>query len=79
MQSKRPRRGSKEHVGGFAVSRLLEGKEKRPRQGLSSIMSSTKKSLVLSIIDFLNKSLEDGSIRTDDKEGIEVAGASGRV
>lgn len=38
----------------------------------TNIMSSTQK-LVLSIIDFLNKSIEDGTIKQDDREGLEVA------
>jgi small glutamine-rich tetratricopeptide repeat-containing protein alpha len=34
---------------------------------------SSKQKLVLSIIDFLNKSIEDGTVKQDDKEGLEVA------
>ena len=30
--------------------------------------------LVLSIIDFLNGAIEDGTVKTDDREGLEVAG-----
>ncbi|KZV63138.1 hypothetical protein PENSPDRAFT_590381, partial [Peniophora sp. CONT] len=33
----------------------------------------TKKRLVLSIIDFLNSSLADGTVKEDDKESLEVA------
>ena len=41
----------------------------------STTMSSevTKKRLVLSIIDFLNSSLADGTVKEDDKESLEVA------
>jgi small glutamine-rich tetratricopeptide repeat-containing protein alpha len=35
-------------------------------------MSSQQK-LVLSIIDFLNKSIEDGTVKQDDREGLEIA------
>ena len=37
---------------------------------------SSKQRLVLSIIDFLNQSIEDGTIKQDDKESLEVASAS---
>ncbi|KIK26557.1 hypothetical protein PISMIDRAFT_261897 [Pisolithus microcarpus 441] len=36
-------------------------------------MADRKQQLVLSIIDFLNKSIEDGTIKQDDREGLEVA------
>ncbi|CAE6346619.1 unnamed protein product [Rhizoctonia solani] len=36
-------------------------------------MAEKKQKLVLSIIEFLETSITDGSIKTDDKEGIEVA------
>ncbi|KAH7883870.1 putative stress-induced protein STI1 [Phlebopus sp. FC_14] len=36
-------------------------------------MADKKQQLVLSIIDFLNESINDGTVRTDDKEGLEVA------
>ncbi|KAB5593004.1 Hsc70 cochaperone (SGT) [Ceratobasidium theobromae] len=36
-------------------------------------MSDKKQKLVLSIIDFLETSISDGSIKSDDKEGIEIA------
>jgi small glutamine-rich tetratricopeptide repeat-containing protein alpha len=39
-------------------------------------MSEAKQSLVLSIIDFLNQSILDGTIKADDKESLEVAGQS---
>lgn len=39
-----------------------------------SIMSEKNQRLVLSILDFLNKSIEDGTVKSDDKEGLEVAG-----
>ena len=35
-----------------------------------------KKTLVFSILDFLKTSVEDGSIKGDDKEGVDVASAS---
>ena len=38
-------------------------------------MSEKQQRLVLSIIDFLNKSINDGTVREEDKEGLEVAGA----
>ena len=38
-------------------------------------MSEKQQSLVLAIIDFLNQSMEDGTVKQDDKEGLEVAGA----
>jgi hypothetical protein len=34
---------------------------------------SNKQKLVLSIIDFLNKSIQDGTVKQDDREGLEVA------
>jgi hypothetical protein len=34
---------------------------------------SSKQKLVLSIIDFLNKSIQDGTVKQDDREGLEVA------
>ncbi|KIO02396.1 hypothetical protein M404DRAFT_148114 [Pisolithus tinctorius Marx 270] len=36
-------------------------------------MADRKQQLVLSIIDFLNKSIDDGTIKQDDREGLEVA------
>ncbi|KAF5375174.1 hypothetical protein D9758_000040 [Tetrapyrgos nigripes] len=36
-------------------------------------MSEKQQRLVLSIIDFLNQSISDGTIKSDDKESIEVA------
>jgi hypothetical protein len=36
-------------------------------------MADKKQKLVLSIIEFLETSITDGSIKGDDKEGIEVA------
>lgn len=35
---------------------------------------SQQQKLVLSIIDFLNKSIADGTVKQDDKESLEVAG-----
>ena len=37
-------------------------------------MSEKHQRLVLSIIDFLNQSINDGTIRDEDKEGLDVAG-----
>lgn len=37
---------------------------------------SNKQRLVLSILDFLNQSIEDGTVKQDDKESLEVASAS---
>jgi hypothetical protein len=38
-------------------------------------MTDKKQQLVLSIIDFLNKSIDDGTVKQDDREGLEVASA----
>ena len=35
----------------------------------------SQQKLVYAIIEFLNKSLEDGTVKQDDKEGLEVASA----
>lgn len=37
-------------------------------------MSEKQQQLVLSIIDYLNQSIADGTVKQDDKEGLEVAG-----
>ena len=37
---------------------------------------SDKQRLVLSIIDFLNKSIQDGTVKQDDQESLEVASKS---
>ncbi|KAI0336174.1 hypothetical protein GY45DRAFT_586782 [Cubamyces sp. BRFM 1775] len=37
---------------------------------------SSKQRLVLSIIDFLNQSIQDGTVKQDDKESLEVASTS---
>ena len=34
---------------------------------------SNKQRLVLSIIDFLNQSIQDGTVKQDDQESLEVA------
>jgi small glutamine-rich tetratricopeptide repeat-containing protein alpha len=39
----------------------------------SQVMATTKQRLALSIIDFLNTSLTDGTLTEDDRESIEVA------
>ena len=36
----------------------------------------SQQKLVYAIIEFLNKSLEDGTVKQDDKEGLEVASES---
>ncbi len=36
-------------------------------------MAEKKQQLVLSIIDFLSSSVSDGTVKSDDKEGLEVA------
>jgi len=36
-------------------------------------MTDKKQQLVLSIIDFLNQSIDDGTVKQDDREGLEVA------
>jgi hypothetical protein len=38
-------------------------------------MSDKDKSLVLAIIDFLDKSIQDGTVKQDDREGLEIASA----
>lgn len=37
-------------------------------------MSEKQQRLVLAIIDFLNQSINDGTVKADDKESLEVAG-----
>ena len=44
----------------------------------SCTIMSNKQRLVLSIIDFLNQSIEDGTVKQDDKESLEVASKSRR-
>ena len=39
------------------------------------IMSEKQQRLVYSIIDFLNQSIQDGTVKADDQEGLEVASA----
>jgi small glutamine-rich tetratricopeptide repeat-containing protein alpha len=36
-------------------------------------MAEKQQRLVLSIIDFLNQSVEDGTVKADDKESLDVA------
>lgn len=43
---------------------------------LYSSEMSNKQRLVLSIIDFLNQSVQDGTVKQDDQEGLEVASTS---
>jgi small glutamine-rich tetratricopeptide repeat-containing protein alpha len=38
-------------------------------------MADTKQRLVYSIIEFLNQSIEDGTVKADDKESLEVGSA----
>lgn len=40
---------------------------------ISNIMSDSRKKLALAIIDFLNTSLKDGTLQSDDTESIEIA------
>ncbi len=42
-------------------------------------MPEKQQRLVLAIIDFLNQSINDGTIKSDDKEGLEVAGKQHRI
>ena len=37
-------------------------------------MANNKQRLVLSILDFLSESMTDGTVKEEDKEGLEVAG-----
>lgn len=37
-------------------------------------MSEKQQRLVLSIIEFLDQSIADGTVKADDKESLEVAG-----
>lgn len=36
-------------------------------------MSEKQQQLVYSILEFLNKSIDDGTVKADDKESLEVA------
>lgn len=36
---------------------------------------SKKQQLVLAFVDFLNDSIRDGTVKDDDKEGLDIAGA----
>lgn len=38
-------------------------------------MSEKQQRLVYSIIEFLNQSIQDGTVKADDQEGLEVASA----
>jgi small glutamine-rich tetratricopeptide repeat-containing protein alpha len=38
-------------------------------------MSDSNQRLVLSIIEFLNDSIKDGTVKSDDQESLEVASA----
>ena len=40
-------------------------------------MSEKQQRLVYSIIEFLNQSIDDGTVKADDKESLEVASACG--
>lgn len=37
-------------------------------------MAEKQQRLVLSIIDFLNQCISDGTVKADDREGLEIAG-----
>ena len=39
-------------------------------------MSDKTQKLVLSVIDFLNQSVTDGTVKDEDKESLDVASAS---
>ncbi len=39
-------------------------------------MSDIKKRLVFSILQFLQQSIKDGTIKEEDTEGVEVAGST---
>jgi len=41
----------------------------------SLTMSEKQQQLVYSIIEFLNQSIQEGTIKADDQEGVEVASA----
>jgi hypothetical protein len=47
---------------------------KQPSRTCTSM--SDKQRLVLSIIDFLNQSVQDGTVKQDDQESLEVASES---
>ena len=38
-------------------------------------MSEKQQQLVFAIIEFLNQAIQDGTVKTDDQEGLEVASA----
>ena len=42
----------------------------------SIIMSVKQQKLVLAIIEFLTDAIQDGTVKQDDREGVEVAGLS---
>ena len=74
------RNSAEKHFGGLvevevkgSVRELFDA---RSRQVNSSSASMSQQKLVYSIIEFLSKSLEDGTVKQDDKEGLEVASAS---
>lgn len=46
---------------------------------VAETMADTKQRLVFAIIEFLNDSINDGTVKEDDKEGLEIAGASSIV
>ena len=41
-----------------------------------TLTMSNKQRLVISIIEFLNQSIKDGTVKQDDQESLEVASAS---
>ncbi|KAF8499442.1 hypothetical protein JB92DRAFT_934566 [Gautieria morchelliformis] len=45
-------------------------------QVLQPAMADKKQRLVLSILDFLSESMNDGTVKEEDKEGVEVAAQS---
>jgi hypothetical protein len=53
---------------------MVNVNRRQQRPSLYLKMSEKQQRLVLSIIDFLNQSINDGTIREEDKEGLDVAG-----
>lgn len=66
---------AREVVGSGQEGRRVNRCQHRPSLHLTRKMSEKQQRLVLSIIDFLNQSINDGTIRDEDKEGLDVAGA----
>jgi hypothetical protein len=65
------------------VEGKLEGREGASKQrhtalvlSLRAAMADRKQKLVLSIVEFLQQSIQDGTVKQDDTESLEVASAS---